>query len=270
MLAGENRAGPRLELGRPTKKGPGAVRKLSLKIRADKLDERSAAACCESAFDGSQRPQVEAPLGDFFASGPGVNPFASLPFTVAADGTMTCRFVMPYREYGAVGNRQPHRRAGAISPAKFAVSPWKWDDDSMYFHAKWRIDPDLYVGRGAIDLPYAVVIGKGVFVGCAAMIMNPERRADGRRQLVGRRRRKVPRRRREGALDLRNRLRGLLQLLLEPARPFADPYCGQPLDSGPDTPATSRTTASRSSTPCHSRNRWRPFSNFGRTRHAGH
>jgi Protein of unknown function (DUF2961) len=41
---------------------------------------------------------VETPLGDFFGSGPGVNPFVSLPFTVAPDGTMICRFVMPYEK----------------------------------------------------------------------------------------------------------------------------------------------------------------------------
>ena len=33
-------------------------------------------------FDDSSIPQVEAPVGDFFGSAPGLNPYESLPFTV--------------------------------------------------------------------------------------------------------------------------------------------------------------------------------------------
>ena len=119
------------------------------------LDEALRGCLLRISFDGSQRPQVESPLGDFFASGPGINPFSSLPFTVAADGTLTCRFVMPYRETVRLEivnyTAEPVDLQGQIR-----ISPWKWDDDSMYFHAKWRIDPDLFAGRGAIDLPYVV------------------------------------------------------------------------------------------------------------------
>ncbi len=154
------------------KNGPGALRELTLKIAAKHLDEALRGCLLRIAFDGSQRPQVESPLGDFFASGPGINPFSSLPFTVAADGTLTCRFVMPYRQLVRL-EIVNYTAAPVYLEGRLRVSPWKWDDRSMYFHAKWRIDPNLFASRGAIDLPYTVAIGKGVFVGCAAMIMNP-------------------------------------------------------------------------------------------------
>ena len=131
-------------------------------------------------------------MGDFFASGPGVNPFSSLPLSVEADGTMTCRFVMPYEKSVAHRDRQLHTPAPVRLDGSVLISPWQWDERSLYFRAKWRADHDLLAGAGALDLPYLVAIGKGVFAGCAAMIMNPSGRADGRRQLVGRRRREVP------------------------------------------------------------------------------
>jgi hypothetical protein len=216
------------------KKEPGAVKELSLKIKAEKLDEVLRGCLLRISFDGSQRPQVESPLGDFFASGPGINPYESLPFTVAADGTMTCRFVMPYREAVRV-EIVNHTAAPVDLEGKIRVASWKWDDDSMYFHAKWRIDPDLLAGRGAIDLPYVVAIGKGVFVGCACMVMNPVGvptaggnwwgEGDEKFLVDGE---KVPSIFGTGSEDYFN---------YSWSRPdlFANPYCGQPLDSGPDT-----------------------------------
>jgi hypothetical protein len=216
------------------KKDHGAVTELKLKIKTDKLDEALRGCLLRISFDGSQRPQVESPLGDFFASGPGINPFSSLPFTVAADGMMTCRFVMPFRE--SVKLEIVNYTAKPVDlQAKIGVTPWKWDDESMYFHAKWRIDPDMYVGRGAIDMPYVVTIGKGVFVGCAAMIMNPTGvptaggnwwgEGDEKFLVDGE---KVPSIFGTGSEDYFN---------YSWSRPdlFANPYCGQPLDSGPDT-----------------------------------
>jgi hypothetical protein len=214
--------------------GPGAVRELSLKITADHLDQALRGCLLRIAFDGSQRPQVEAPLGDFFASGPGINPFSSLPLTVAADGTLTCRFVMPYRK--SVRLEVVNYTASPVSlQGHVRVSSWNWDNDSMYFHGKWRIDPDLFVGREPIDLPYVVAIGKGVFVGCAAMIMNPTGvptaggnwwgEGDEKFMVDGEKRPSIFG---TGSEDYFN---------YSWSRPdmFADPYCGQPLDSGPDT-----------------------------------
>jgi hypothetical protein len=218
----------------PEKKGPGAVREVTLRLHAKNIDEALRGCLLRIAFDGSQRPQVEAPLGDFFASGPGINPFASLPFSVAVDGTMTCRFVMPYRQDVRI-EIVNHTAAPAQLAGRVVVSPWKWNDDSMYFHAKWRIDPNLLMGAGAIDLPYAVVIGKGVFVGCAAMIMNPCGVPTAGGNWWGEGDEKImvdgetkPSTFGTGTEDYFN---------YSWSRPdlFGNPYCGQPLDSGPDT-----------------------------------
>ena len=159
-----------------------------------------------------------------------------------------------------------HTAAPVDLQGQIRVSPWKWDDDSMYFHAKWRIDPDLFVGRGAIDLPYVVAIGKGVFVGCACMIMNPSGvptaggnwwgEGDEKFLVDGE---KTPSIFGTGSEDYFN---------YSWSRPdlFANPYCGQPLDSGPDTAGYVSNHRFQISTPCLSTNRWRPSSSFGPTR----
>jgi hypothetical protein len=218
----------------PAEKGPAAVSELKLKIRAEHLDRCLRGCLLRISFDGSQRPQVESPLGDFFASGPGINPFSSLPFTVAADGTMSCRFVMPYRETMRLEIVNPTATRVELE-GQIRISPWKWDDDSMYFHGKWRIDPNMLVGHGAVDMPYVVAIGKGLFVGCAVMVMNPTGvptaggnwwgEGDEKFMVDGE---KTPSIFGTGSEDYFN---------YSWSRPdlFAEPYCGQPLDSGPDT-----------------------------------
>ena len=222
--------------------GPGAVRELKLRLEADPLahlpvgllDVALRGCLLRIAFDGSQRPQVEAPVGDFFASGPGVNPFSSLPLSVESDGTLICRFVMPYQESVRLEivnfTATPVRLKGSV-----LLSPWQWDARSLYFRAKWRVDHDLAAGAGVIDLPYLVAVGKGVFAGCAAMIMNPSGAPMAHGNWWGEGDEKilvdgetVPSTFGTGSEDYFN---------YSWSRPdlFDHPYCGQPLDSGPDT-----------------------------------
>ncbi len=218
----------------PTGTGSGAVRELKLRLEAEGRDAALRGCLLRISFDGSQRPQVEAPVGDFFGSGPGVNPFNSLPFTVAPDGTMTCRFVMPYEKTMRleIVNYTP---AGVRLEGSIRTGPWQWDERSLYFRAKWRADHDLLAGGSPIDLPYVLTIGKGVFAGCAAMIMNPSGvptaggnwwgEGDEKFMVDGE---ATPSTFGTGSEDYFN---------YSWSRPglFANPYGGQPLDSGPDT-----------------------------------
>jgi hypothetical protein len=218
----------------PERERSGAVREFKLRLQADSLDAALRGCLLRIAFDGSQRPQVETPLGDFFASGPGVNPLSTLPFTVEPDGTMTCRFVMPYEKtvrFEIVNyTKSPVRLDGSVR-----ISPWQWDDRSMYFHAKWRADHDLLAGVSPIDIPYTVTVGKGVFVGCAAIIVNPSGVPSGHGNWWGEGDEKIlvdgeltPSTFGTGSEDYFNYSWGRSDL-------FDHPFCGAPLTSGPDT-----------------------------------
>jgi hypothetical protein len=218
----------------PEKKGPGAIAELELRLEADRLEEALRGTLLGISFDGSVQPQVEAPVGDFFGSGPGVNPHSSLPFTVKPDGTMICRFVMPYSRSVGLEIRNftsaPVRLQGSVK-----ISPWSWDARSLHFRAKWSADHDLFGDGKGVDLPFAVVIGKGLFLGCAAMIVNPSGVPTAWGNWWGEGDEKIlvdgepcPSTFGTGSEDYFN---------YSWSRPdlFDHPYCGQPLDSGPDT-----------------------------------
>lgn len=155
--------------------GPAALERLTLKLTADDLDAALRQTILHVVFDEYSWGQVESPLGDFFGAAPGVNPFNSVPFTVEPDGTMTCRYVMPFQRSCKIvlenRGQQSVAVTGSVLPADYA-----WDDEkSMHFRARWRIDHDLVAdtGAGVQDLPFLVAQGRGVYVGTSSILLNP-------------------------------------------------------------------------------------------------
>lgn len=230
--------GGEVAIGRDVERdAPGEVlTRLRLKVDAEELDAALRGVVMRIAFDGSQRPQVEAPVGDFFGSGPGINPYQSLPMSVGADGWFECRFPMPY----ARSCRIAFRNLGPV-PARITcereIEPFTFDDDALHFRARWRIDHDLLAEGGAapFDLPFIVLRGAGRFVGCAVQIVNPSGIPTPGGNWWGEGDEKVfvdddvvPSTFGTGSEDYFD---------YSWSRPslFAHPYCGQPLCSGPGT-----------------------------------
>jgi len=112
-------------------------------------------------FDGKET--VWCPIGDFFGSGIGLNPMQGWYRTVAEDGTMTCRWVMPYKTGGKVSLVNLSDDA-VDATLEVKTSDWKWDDRSMYFHAGWRGQYPVST-RPRSDWNYINVKGRGVYVG---------------------------------------------------------------------------------------------------------
>jgi len=152
----------------------GKITLLKTKIKAANLNSALRQAILTISFDKASRPQVEAPLGDFYGAAPGINPFDSVPMTVDADGWMTCRFVMPFAESmtAAIENRGEN---DLKVESEIRIEDYKWQDkSSLHFNGKWRVDHEMDVGGGLVfDLPYILVNGRGRFAGCAAIILNP-------------------------------------------------------------------------------------------------
>lgn len=83
--------------------GPAAVRQFEFRLATDdpaKLEAALRSTIVRFSFDGKET--VWCPAGDFFGSGVGVNPLASWYRTVRGDGSMVCRWVMPYSENGTL------------------------------------------------------------------------------------------------------------------------------------------------------------------------
>ncbi len=154
--------------------GSQVIRELSLSVQGENLRRALRGVILKVFFDGAEQPQVESPLGDFFGAGPGLAPYDSLPFTVRPDGTMTCRFVMPFARSARI---VVQNRSGAEATVEGAVNvaSYEWNpESSLHFYAKWQINHDLEAQglTGVFDLPYIVARGRGVLVGVACMLLN--------------------------------------------------------------------------------------------------
>ena len=152
--------------------GSAAVRALTVKLGSYDDSEVTRSVILKMEFDG--RETVWCPVGDFFGTGIGLHPFQGWYRTVNEDGTMSCRWVMPYRESGKItiqnlGNKPVDVQLEAV------VGHWKWNERSMYFNAAWRGQYPVPT-RPYSDWNYVTLKGRGVFVGDALTVMNPVER----------------------------------------------------------------------------------------------
>lgn len=154
--------------------GPRAVESLTVQVQASDLELALRQTVLHIFFDGAPHAQVECPIGDFFGAAPGVNPFDSVPFSVQGDGTMTCRFVMPYARSMRVSVENLGTQPVTVNLSAM-LGNYEWNDDrSMHFHARWRVDHDIVADpRRPQDIPFLVAQGRGRYVGTASIMLNP-------------------------------------------------------------------------------------------------
>ncbi len=151
--------------------GPAAVCGISLRVDAEDMETALRGCLLEIAFDGNPATVV-APLGDFFGTAPGANPYRSVTSGVLDDKTLYCRWVMPYQDR-AVVTLTNHTAADISLEGTVTAHPRPWTEGSLYFHAKWRAAADLPT-RPMIDWNYlAVDGGPGRFAGVMLHITNP-------------------------------------------------------------------------------------------------
>ncbi|GAA5507409.1 glycoside hydrolase family 172 protein [Novipirellula caenicola] len=149
--------------------GTAAVREISVKLGSYQTPSVTRQVVLKIEFDGKQT--VWCPIGDFFGSGIGLNPVQGWYRTVSEDGTMSCRWVMPYQNGGKVSLLN---LSGEPVDAELVVKTgdWTWDDRSMYFHAGWRGQYPVPT-RPFSDWNYVTLEGRGVYVGDTLTVMNP-------------------------------------------------------------------------------------------------
>lgn len=149
--------------------GTAAVRELSIKLSSYQDPTVTRSVVLKMEFDGKET--VWCPLGDFFGTGIGLNPFEGWYRTVADDGTMSCRWVMPYQNSGRISVVNLGNSAVEVQ-LEAKTGEWTWDDRSMYFHAAWRGQYPVPT-RPFSDWNYVTLKGRGVYVGDTLTIMNP-------------------------------------------------------------------------------------------------
>ncbi len=147
------------------------IDRLAIQLSAEDLPRALRQTLLKIAFDGHET--VAAPLGDFFGSAPGVNPYTSLLAGVNPDGSMWCRWPMPFHEQ-AVVRIANHGDQPVNVKCTLDHMPIEWTRDTLYFHAKWRSARSVPT-RPFIDWNYLTARGRGVFVGTTFSIANPVR-----------------------------------------------------------------------------------------------
>lgn len=150
-------------------KGTSAVRSLSLKLGSYADSTVTRKVILKMEFD--EQETVWCPVGDFFGSGMGLNPFQGWYRTVGEDGSMSSRWVMPYQKSARIsvlnlGDELVDFELDAV------VGDWEWDEHSMYFNAAWHGQYPVPT-RPFSDWNYVTLKGRGVYVGDALTIMNP-------------------------------------------------------------------------------------------------
>ena len=160
-------SGDKLEFRLPP--GPAALRQFTLRLPVASANASVLRSTILAfAFDGEET--VWCPVGDFFCSADSLHPFRTFQRQVDADGSLICRWVMPYLDSGVI--RVWNYGAQRVSvELRCAVSRWDWDEASMHFHAHWRPD-DVVSGTPFRDWNFIDMSGQGVYVGDAWTILN--------------------------------------------------------------------------------------------------
>ncbi|CAK9037553.1 Alpha-L-fucosidase (Alpha-L-fucoside fucohydrolase) [Durusdinium trenchii] len=149
--------------------GGAAISHLEIKLDAKDLVQALRSTVLEITFDDEQT--IWCPIGDFFANVNEIDPYRMWEREVKADGTMVCRWMMPYQSSGRV--RIHNLSTDPVSVhLKAVVVPRKWDSRSLHFHANWWTGQPS-APRPVYDLNFIEIQGRGLHVGDNFIALNP-------------------------------------------------------------------------------------------------
>lgn len=113
---------------------------------------------------------VNVPLGDFFGSAPGLNPYKTFPMEVRSDGWMICRFVMPYGNNAAISFANEGQMPVTVE-AQVRVGKYAFDANTYLFKSQWTVDQGL--SQPHRDMTFLDASGEGVWLGSMLHVANP-------------------------------------------------------------------------------------------------
>jgi hypothetical protein len=168
------------------KAGSGAITMIKVKIAGIELESEEnqkrilRELTISIKWDQDQTLSVWSPLGDFFGSAPGINPYRSLPLGMSSD-TFYSYWYMPFSEgaHFELGNDGDQAREVTFE-IKFVELPKLETELLLRFHAKWhrgnyqQLDQSRFAEGGDRwpDWPLLLVKGRGRFCGIHLHIYN--------------------------------------------------------------------------------------------------
>lgn len=143
----------------------GSIRKIWLTIN-DRSPEMLRGLKLEMYWDGSERPAVSAPLGDFFGISLGRRvQFECALFSDPEGRSFNCFIPMPFRTAARVTlTNELDRPLPLLFYDIDVLIDEQHSDDVLYFHTHWRREAPNSLGQDFDILPW--VPGAGRFLGC--------------------------------------------------------------------------------------------------------
>jgi hypothetical protein len=149
--------------------GPGAIHHIWVTISAEAFYSRK--IVLRMYWDGETVPSVEAPIGDFFGVGHGLDRnVSSLPIANSSEGrARNAYWLMPFRKSARVTVTNEGTRE---VPAFYYYIDYRQQDwmasDAPYFHAQYRQETPPEPGKNYLILEAE---GRGHYVGCNLSIL---------------------------------------------------------------------------------------------------
>lgn len=162
---------PGAEVALDLEKGDAAVREVQVALRPGDAPQALRSLVLTANFDGEET--VWCPVGEFFGAGVRLNPVRDWVRSVSSDGTLSARWVMPYRRTG----RLALKNVGAVPlSVKFAATtgPWDWDERSLLFHSNWHCQSAIPT-QPRSDWNYIELQGTGRYAGDCLSVFSSER-----------------------------------------------------------------------------------------------
>ena len=160
-----------------TIKGQKAIRSLEFQLQADDLIQALRSTIIKIEFDGNAT--LWCPIGDFFGTGYHIRPHATWYTNISSDNTLSCYWIMPFKNQAKIQLLNLGSQPVRITRGRILSGPWDWDDRSCYFHAAWKQWAGIETqsnekakDRGAFDLNWITVEGRGIYVGDVLTLFN--------------------------------------------------------------------------------------------------
>ena len=150
-------------------KGPGAIHHIWVTIAAEPFYGRK--IVLRMFWDGEAAPSVEAPIGDFFGVGHGLNRnLSSLPIACSSEGrARNCYWSMPFRSGAKITVTNEGSQA---VPAFYYYIDYRelpaLPADTPTFHAQYRQETPCASGGNYLLLD---AVGRGHYVGCNLSVL---------------------------------------------------------------------------------------------------
>ncbi|MEX0313069.1 MAG: glycoside hydrolase family 172 protein, partial [Allomuricauda sp.] len=148
----------------------GAIQQIEIKLsETENLAQALRSVVIRAEFDGEET--VWAPVGDFFNNVGKIQPYNMWERTVNEDGTMICRWLMPFKENARISLENLGKES-VKAKMTITTGAYEWSENSMHFHATWRMD-DPTPTFPLYDWNFLEAQGKGVVVGDEWAVLNP-------------------------------------------------------------------------------------------------